>query len=78
MNTAAFPSPGVILPSGQQQGAYEGMTLRDYFAAQAMASLLHTEIGTAQDIRPGEANGQWVARKAYAMADFMIKAKEAP
>lgn len=33
---AAFPSPGVVVPGDfgrmQQQGAYEGMTLRDYFA----------------------------------------------
>jgi len=36
---AAFPSPGVVMPGGdwaaKQQGAYEGMTLRDYFAAHA-------------------------------------------
>jgi hypothetical protein len=34
---AAFPSPGVVLDFslGQtQQGAYEGMSLRDYFAAK--------------------------------------------
>lgn len=33
MTQAAFPSPGVVLPNGRQQGAYEGMSLRDYFAA---------------------------------------------
>lgn len=40
---AAFPSPGVVLHSGtreQQQGAYEGMSLRDYFAAKTMQGLL--------------------------------------
>lgn len=76
MNPAAFPSPGVVLPGGQQQGAYEGMTLRDYFAGQAMLTLLGIELGTAQDIRSGETAGQWVARKAYAMADLMIAARE--
>lgn len=34
-NPSAFPSPGIVFPSGLQQGAYEGMTLRDYFAAHA-------------------------------------------
>jgi hypothetical protein len=40
---AAFPSPGVVLGVGgnmHQQGAYEGMTLRDYFAAAASQGLL--------------------------------------
>lgn len=35
---AAFPSPGVVLEVGvpaDQQGAYEGMSLRDYFAIHA-------------------------------------------
>lgn len=32
MTQAAFPSPGVVLPNGRQQGAYEGMSLRDYAA----------------------------------------------
>ena len=40
MTQSAFPSPGVVLDSGQQQGAYEGMTLRDYFAAMAMQALI--------------------------------------
>ena len=34
-NPSAFPSPGVVFQSGMQQGAYEGMSLRDYFAAHA-------------------------------------------
>lgn len=34
-NPSAFPSPGIICPSGLQQGAYEGMSLRDFFAAHA-------------------------------------------
>lgn len=32
---SAFPSPGVVMPGGGQQGAYEGMSLRDYFASNA-------------------------------------------
>lgn len=36
----AFPSPGVVLQDGQQQGAYDGMALRDYFAAKAMQAYI--------------------------------------
>jgi hypothetical protein len=41
MNPAAFPSPGVVVPDpyvesgARHKGAYEGMSLRDYFAAHA-------------------------------------------
>ena len=58
----AFPSPGVVLPTGQQ-GAYEGMFLRDYFAAQAM------------QIPQMKENFGWMAERAYQMADAMLKAR---
>jgi hypothetical protein len=45
----------------------EGMTLRDYFAAKAMQAMTHR----------GEANVQMVAVQAYALADAMMKAREA-
>ena len=43
-----------------------GMTLRDYFAAKAMQSLLTYEESTLQND----------AEVAYAMADAMLKARE--
>ena len=43
------------------------MTLRDYFAAKAMQAMTHR----------GEANVQMVAVQAYALADAMMKAREA-
>ena len=57
----AFPQP--INPSEQGRG----MTLRDYFAAKAMQAMTHR----------GEANVQMVAVQAYALADAMMKAREA-
>ena len=45
----------------------EGMDLRDYFAAKAMQSLLTYEESTLQND----------AEVAYAMADAMLKAREA-
>jgi hypothetical protein len=47
----------------------EGMTLRDYFAAKAMQGLL---AGTLESSDTG-----LIARDCYAMADAMLKAREA-
>jgi hypothetical protein len=49
--------------------AHEGMTLRDYFAAKAMQGLL---AGTLKS-----SDTSLIARDCYAMADAMIKAREA-
>jgi hypothetical protein len=48
---------------------WEGMTLRDYFAAKAMAA----------DMTDGihENDFAWAAARAYKMADAMLKAREA-
>jgi hypothetical protein len=46
-----------------------GMTLRDYFAAKAMQSMLPFYANRPEDI-------QDMANKAYAMADLMLKARE--
>jgi len=43
--------------------SHDGMTLRDYFAAQAMQAMTHR----------GEANVEMVSIQAYAMADAMMK-----
>lgn len=68
--TAAFPSPGVVLNPGghnpQQQGAYEGMSLRDYLAAKAMAGCLSSMDPLISYDAPG------IARGAYALADAML------
>ncbi len=62
---SAFPSPGVVLSGGRQQGAYEGMTLRDYFAAVALQGFL---VG-------GRITEQSVYKAAYLAADGMLKAR---
>ena len=58
--------------NGESTGAEEGMTLRDYFAAKAMQGLL--------ELAPQDKQ-QWTndlaAETAYAMADAMLKAREA-
>jgi hypothetical protein len=65
---AAFPTiEHVIDPRSAGFAGYHGMTLRDYFAAKAMQSLLVTD-GT---IRFGER-----AKEAYEMADAMLAERD--
>jgi len=49
---------------------WEGMTLRDYFAAKAMPAILEQN-----DVHDGRAltNAAWIA---YQVADAMLKARE--
>lgn len=62
----AFPQPDVPTVYGR------GMTLRDYFAAKAMGSLLSTLALKNLDMTPENA-----AALAYKRADAMLKAREA-
>ena len=73
MTQAAFPSPGVVIESyveQRQQGAYEGMSLRDYFAAKVLQGMWASPIGT-------EWTNQQLAKEAYRMADTMMEARDA-
>ena len=49
-----------------------GMTLRDYFAAKAMAGLIAQSMGTALGSDP-----KFAAEYGYAVADEMMKARTA-
>jgi len=61
-NIPAFP---VSFKWGKELNQYNGMTLRDYFAAKAMVKLMGTE-----DIHV-------CCESAYRWADAMMKAREA-
>jgi len=63
--TQAFPLQGNDEYEGQ-----DGMTLRDYFAAKAMQGMLSENSGIRY---PNEELAQF----AYAVADAMMKAREA-
>jgi hypothetical protein len=64
MNIPAFPAP-----AGVSHITEQGMTLRDYFAAQAMQGFLGTvKVGCPDDL---------IALGAYNLADAMLKAREA-
>ena len=62
-NTLAFP---IVIDLGDGMQYQKGMTLRDYFAAKAMQALIDND-GLFSEI----------PTQAYAIADAMLKAREA-
>ena len=71
---SAFP---LLIPPNEQWSEFDrGMTLRDYFAAKAMASLLVDAsavfVGPDHVRSDGRTISQVVAARAYAFADAMI------
>lgn len=86
----AFPSK-VTIPNGQfdpfsgktAQGNQEyiqmGMTMRDYFAAQALPAIYSDAMRDSLDRRELLMHNDWrtgLALDAYAMADAMLRARE--
>ena len=70
----AFPVPFKWTPDLKQ---YNGMTLRDYFAAKVMQGLLANGWCAEQrEIAPSMGERE-VALDAYRLADAMMKAREA-
>jgi len=72
----AFPRPGI--PTNWSEGhlAHEGMSLRDYFAGQALIGLLASPVAPSTD---GVAITSHLAyaKSAYLWADSMLSAREA-
>ena len=63
---------GPAFPHETNSMTHSGMTLRDYFAAKAMQGICNARSHT--DLK-GHATAS--AKVAYAMADAMLKAREA-
>lgn len=70
-NPPAFPS--VCLGDPGHPASEPGMTLRDWFAGQALAGVM--SICVSDTPRDGEAMPQSFARKAYEIADAMLAAR---
>lgn len=80
---AAFPCEQSHTPEGTWNQTFEpGMSLRDYFAAAALAQLpVKWDGGYSKhdrDIGAPRREAMWTARAAYRMADAMLAAREAP
>lgn len=67
-NPQAFPCHPDTPPE------YDGMTLRDYFAAKAMQGLIAADAHDGGCVKCGD---KYIAPLAYEMADDMLKAREA-
>lgn len=59
-----------------RQAAPHGMTLRDYFAGQAMQGLLSNPKMLPEIIKNGGAYGGWIESSAWGWADAMLAARE--
>ena len=68
-NPPAFPHTDWIHPDTGQGQTYEGMTLRDYFAAKALTVIMSTY---SESIRTDR---EVSAKFAYQFADAMLKAR---
>lgn len=66
----AFPCHGSM-----GEVAWEGMSLRDYFAAKAMTALVPLCSDDARD--EGLSYPEHIAAVSYGMADAMLKARQA-
>jgi len=67
---SAFPSTFKSLHPEEQQVHRWGMTLRDYFAAKAMQSLIVA-------YKDDHSVSDEISKRAYYYADAMLKAREA-
>lgn len=72
----AFPSDLMLTKGVVAKKPYSGMSLRDWFAGQALTGLLAHP--SCKPIGPGfEQTTGYIAREAYAAADAMIAARAA-
>ena len=65
---------GPAFPHSRLGSDADGMTLRDYFAAKAMQTLLGSEYTSEHGLHEGWMRA--MAREAYMVADAMLKARE--
>ena len=68
---------GPAFPSEDHDGYTPGMSLRDYFAAKAMQSLIGTlTAGNTADVLEGIVGGKRISKAAFMYADAMLKARD--
>ena len=68
----AFPVPLLPGQSWQEMAPCDGMTLRDYFAGQAISQIIAV---CANDTTHGMTEADYFACRAYEIADAMLKAR---
>ena len=69
----AFPSAQLYIPADTNHVDYAGMSLRDWFAGMALASIVEkTTIEDMKKIGTGDALRERCASGAYLLADAML------
>ena len=69
---------GPAFPHGYTHSDYSGMTLRDYFAAQALTGAqIWDAVLNGKETTQFAGNIDKLGEVAYAVADAMLKAREA-
>lgn len=66
-NPPAFPQPGFPREPG--------MTLRDWFAGQALTGLVSGHLAASPDHNIGSEDGPHLATESYRIADAMLSAR---
>ena len=72
----AFPLAAVTTLNGDTDGGWNGMTLRDWFAGQALQGLLANPKLQQAIMDHGGALGGWIESSAFGFADAMIAERE--
>jgi len=74
----AFPRHYGTMSCGEKKEQLwsDGMTLRDYFAGQALAAIPLRDDGKRAPHEDRKQEAMWVATAAYRYADAMLKARE--
>jgi len=73
---SAFPMPPFNCPNGDTDWGNSGMSLRDWFAGQALTGMLPTIKANSEDTLI-HTSIPMAARFSYAIADAMLKARAA-
>ena len=72
-NPPAFPSSNEVKVGNCISSGHMGMTLRDYFAAQAMQGLISSHWCEEARVLSPNLGARELAEDAYIMADAMLK-----
>lgn len=72
----AFPQPVTVGPNDDMYPAYPGMTLRDWFAGQALAGICSDGAALRRFQEAGLQASEVAAQSAYAAADAMLAARQ--
>jgi hypothetical protein len=77
INSGGGPAFPTLFIEPEYGSGYKGMTLRDYFAAQALTGILGSGDAKLENIISDKSATAEFAQSCYIIADAMLKAREA-